>query len=428
MKEFIKYLAVFFLTAMVCFCLLVAVSCIPQKAIEENAKKSSVFFNQNENYYELLDGVRASTVDNYSDPILLNIVYNLDRSKPVESILWARYYLNTESATIPNTPNKALEATISGAAPNTEYLRYWHGSLVLLIPLLMIMPIKGVYVLFTIIIIALLATNIIVLWRQKEYKALTTLLAGYVASMGFMATSCLEYTWTYLILLTVSLISIRLIRQKKAEKLNMIFFLTGIITVFMDFLTAETITVTVPLIIVACVERCDEKISKTIFRNLKRIVLWGIGYGGMWTVKWIVSAIVLKIRVMEFVSRHIAVRSFGMLTGENLPGLAVASVKNNLSMLFPWNMGGVGKAIFVMIVLLLVYLICVFPKKNKNRNLIVLMLLISLVPFIRIIVMLNHSLSHTFYTYRAFFALISALTVVLLEEIDFEKIKKFINS
>lgn len=57
---------------------------------------------------------------------------------------------------------------------------------------------------------------------------------GLILTTAWYVPFCLEYLWTYLIMFIVTIIAI-LIENKKKEYINILMFITGIITFFLIF-------------------------------------------------------------------------------------------------------------------------------------------------------------------------------------------------
>lgn len=70
------------------------------------------------------------------------------------------------------------------------------------------------------------------------------------------------------------------------------------------------------------------------------------------------------------------------------------------------------------------YLAFVYRGKLKNRRRIVMYLAITCIPYVRYIVLHNHSYLHCFFTYRAQLAVFLAIVLILDELSVFEVLKR----
>ena len=116
-------------------------SCIPRSAIEENLKESLPFYKENNGIEQLVKRREYTYLHYYADSILLNIIYCMDTQKPIESTLWANYY-ETIYADINNDFIRVVEGQ---KEPNQQYLRYWHGSMAIVRPLLTVLNMEQIY-------------------------------------------------------------------------------------------------------------------------------------------------------------------------------------------------------------------------------------------------------------------------------------------
>ena len=67
-----------------------------------------------------------------------------------------------------------------------------------------------------------------------------------------------------------------------------LFLFSGIVTAYLDFLTAPTVTLTVPLTVLCII--LTEKREKEIGKHLLLCaVFWFAGYAGMWSGKWVIA-------------------------------------------------------------------------------------------------------------------------------------------
>ena len=71
-------------TLLICVCLLFAVcAVIPQKSIHQGCMESEAFFTANEGFPLLFESNLGSRLDNYADTALLDVIYNVDASRPL---------------------------------------------------------------------------------------------------------------------------------------------------------------------------------------------------------------------------------------------------------------------------------------------------------------------------------------------------------
>ena len=87
----------------------------------------------------------------------------------------------------------------------------------------------------------------------------------------------------------------------------------------------------------------------------------------------------------------------------------------NIGCLFPLEYGVAGKIAGAALLLAVIYVAYVYHRKQICKEWILLYALFGLVPYVRYIVLHNHSYLHFFFTYRAQMATVLAVVLILEE-------------
>ena len=393
---------------------------IPRDLIISNLRESGSILQSDTESKLLVDNVRNSELHVYADEILLNIIYCMDDSKPLESILLSKYY----SEDIKPSLEKAIENNSFG---NEQYLRYWHGSTIIIRPLLLLFNINQIYYFFAMILILLILTLVYKLIKNKMYIEVLALIIALILTSSEFVPFCLEYTWTYLIMLIVSILGISFAsKENYIKKINMLMFITGILTCYFDFLSTETLTFSVPILFIFLLRNKENKIE-SIKKEIKQIIiwmiLWFIGYAIMWGAKWLISSLILHINALDYVKDNLMLRIKDKRFPLKYRYLVKLALKTNIEPIFPLKLleNNITKAIIISIILFTV----VFIKKDKKewvKSLIVIG--IGLIPYIRYIALAQHSYGHCFFTFRAQLVTIIAIITGISILIDRSKFKK----
>ena len=154
----------FAVTASLLAAALVATALIPRAAIEPQVRASAEYLCKDEQFAEVIDGVASSKIDHYADAILLGIALQYDANAPVHSVMSSSYYHRDGR----DESENLLQAATEGLPANREYLRYWHGSIVLVRPLLTLLSIRDIYRLNAGVMAALFVTLLMRLWRRAK--------------------------------------------------------------------------------------------------------------------------------------------------------------------------------------------------------------------------------------------------------------------
>ncbi len=409
--------------------LLYGAASIPRESVRQNFKRSADTMCEKEVFFQIMEGTLPSTIDRYADSILLNIAWNL-RPDP-ESLMWTSYY----STEYRNENDNLYETVNQDKAANLEYVRYWHGSAAIIKILHRVLDIRGIYILHGILLAALTILLMILLLKRKMPIETGALLVGIIAVSIWFVPLSLEYYWTFLCMLLASIFIIWFDAKGKDAWIPVLFLVTGMLTVYLDFLSAETISLTVPLLLLyrqrlgrekerqQTVKDVEGKQAGGIGAYLLYCLIWGIGYVGMWSTKWILASLITKENVLPYVKGHVTERIGTQTPVLKLPMHLLTTLKRNLRCLFPFGYGVAGIVCGIGILLVLAYVAYVFHGKQKPGGSMILYGLLIAIPYVRYLVLHDHAYLHAFFTYRAQLVVIMVIWILFCETTDLSEIK-----
>lgn len=397
---------------------------IPQSRIQKHMEESADILCEHNRIWYMVLGVESSQNHLYADAITVNIAYHLSDDNPLESVMWARYYWQDGDV---NTSLRTAVQNHLGA--ETQYLRYWHGSAAVVRLLHIFLNIRQIYWLHTVVILGLLAVLLTLLIKKRMYAEAVAFAISMIMVSVWFVPFCLEYTWTFLCMLVTSLIGVRLVLKGRSDRIGILFLITGIVTVYLDFLSTETLTLVIPLLLVL---RAMEKQGgdagedgKPWILALKSSVLWGIGYVGMWVSKWLLASVVLHENIMPYVQSHIGDRISGTNPAGSLAGYIAGAILRNVKCLLPFDYGLFGAAILLVMIAVFIVLPVVMDKVTvKNiidKKMIALYFLIGGIPILRFAVLHSHSWYHRSFTFRALAGTLLAVSFIITEIIEWKK-------
>ena len=412
-KSSIKYLIVFIVCVSALLGALVLTATIPREKIETNMRKSLKFFKEHDGIERVIPGRDYTYLHIYSDSLLFNIIYCIDTNNPLESVMWSKYY-ETMYADINNDYIFVVE---NEEEPNQEYLRYWHGGMTIIRPLLVFFNIDEIYLINKIVMWALAIALLILLAIKSKKLALT-----YILAMVFIAFPvvpyCLASSWVFHIMFITGIIAL-LIEKRGNKGLYMLFFITGILTCYMDFLTTEIITVLVPLTLVLCIRKKEKHL--TTFKEemiflVKSCSIWGIGYIAMWLAKWGLASVILDIDAIgEYVKDRVFVRVNGLQGFLTYEQIYLGAIPINVHNLYPLNILSVEELQGAILIFAVIIILGLDWKNIKKHWFSALMLVIAVIPYARYMVLANHSYRHAFFTFRTQMSTIIALVAIIID-------------
>ena len=430
MCSFMKNIRVFACTAVVCAGLLLAVcALIPQSAIRQSCLDAETYFSANESFPLLFERSLGSRMDHYADAALLNVIYNVNEEKPLYSMIAAPYY-RIEGHDIRMDYRSAV---VDGLAPNSEYSRYWHGSQVLIRPLLLFTSVTGCRIILFALLLALNAVLAVLLIRRKAVRPLMIYLAALLAVQFFMTAFTLEYVMVFLVAAGACIaVAVLFARPHPLEvvrqRMTVICIVSGAVTCFVDFLTAETLAFTIPVLLWMMLDKERKDSSLTLRQMFALLVRWGAAwlaaYAAMFAVKWVLVFFVLGKEAFwgifssaaYRVNRPVTVHE-GQVTSTVVSGRLAMMLARNLGCLFPissqltvpvilWSAAG------ILFVLGAVFYL--FRGTKLDGTFIAGQLLLGAVPYLRFLVLSSHAYDHYFFTYRAQMATVMALCGVMV--------------
>ncbi|MBP1546014.1 MAG: hypothetical protein J6A37_05380 [Oscillospiraceae bacterium] len=407
-KKLLIYLSTFILTLTLLWLTLLFTSMIPNEAIRENMLASAYNYDGAEPFRQ--DGERSSTADNYADVILLNIVWNIDSTKPLLSSLDTKYFNGNEQG-----ENYGFYAALNGAEPNTDYTRYWHGMSAVIRPLMLVTDVNGIKKAGLAAALLLLGINCIILLKQKRPFAAAALFLSFAAVGIWKIGLSMEYQPAVIISLLMTALFI-LLEKKGDTTLIILSVISGTLIAFFDFLTAETLTILIPLLMIMIIRYDSGRFSG--FRpeaaiSLKCLTGWLCSYAFTFIAKWTAASLATGQNKFSQAMHSAEVRFTGGSAEISAPLQMILAPVTNISTLF----GGITRAdmpyfltgIIVTALLTAVILYIFKSKKNTAKDFIFLAAALGILPLARFIVLNNHSYLHDFFTYRALASTVLAL-------------------
>ncbi|MBP5606949.1 MAG: hypothetical protein J6X66_01595 [Lachnospiraceae bacterium] len=409
----IAELLCFIITAAVLLIFLLASALIPRGSIYDNMLSSAEYLCEGELFGDALEGIKGSRIDRYADSILLGIAWQYDAGHPLSSVMRSAYYYTP----LQNENENLREALLEEKEANRQYLRYWHGSITVVRPLLTIFTLKEIYAFNAAVMVVLLIAYIVIMIKNRAYVPLAGMLAALVLTQVWFVPLSLEYTWTVMLMLIFAIAAFILAKAGKSSLYGCLFVIAGVTTNYFDFLTTETLTLTVPLLLIMWVEAKKVDSKKLWPLVIRSALCWGLSYVLMWLLKWGLAGAVLGENPLPYITEHVEERLGGGI-GLNLWDYLWGAIFRNVSCLFPLEYGTTGKLTAIALVIGYLYLISVYRKSTFDKKIIMIYGAAALLPYVRYLVLHNHSFIHCFFTYRAQIATVMALAFIAGEMVD----------
>lgn len=385
------------------YLLLAGVYCLPTERMEKNMRESIDIFYEEDNYPQLME-YKNSQLDNYTDGIML-----LTASNPNNENIW-HAAINAERYRTSDTPVQTILDVYGDGVEDsnsTYYARYWHGYLLFLKPLLMVFGYGQIREIMMFAQLGLFAILLVML-AKRNIKLTIPVFLMWIFLNPVSTMLSLQFN-TVLTITFIAMLAILCANEKKAIK-NMytwgIFFMTiGVLTSYFDLLTYPLLTLGAPLAL-WMVFNLSEKFRS----NLQNIVLlsffWGIGYGGMWVLKWIIGDLITGENVIGDAVEQVAYRTSSVVEETFVTISHLVHELQYSARQYTW--------ILALLLLVIYFIYRVIKMRKLNLNMLISYFMISVFPVAWYLAMKNHSFGHHWFTYRELAISIYALSTCML--------------
>jgi len=429
------YLGVFVLTLGALWGLLWAVCQIPNEKLRANMEKSVEYFLERDAFERTKGEQLAYIRDNYADVILMNVCWYMGVDNHKAPVLNTMYYYDDETPNAQFSGKQHRDSTgfatavASSPEPNKDYSRYWHGSAVFIRPLLLITDVAGIKNIMFGFILFLMGISLLLLVKRKQFFACAALILSALAVQIWGIRLALEYLPGFLALFLILPFFI-LLEKRGTRTLVTLSVISGTILTFFDFLTVETITILVPLMVVFLVRQQEGRLGdlrSNLWLSAKCGIAWGLAYLGTFVAKWGLASIFSGENKFKLAIESAEYRTAGSAEGLDHFWQIIYAPNANLSTMFlgvdRLSRGNIVLGI-VATIFVLTTVIYLLRGKVFHKDFTILMLLLSAVVYVRYLVLNNHSYLHEYFTFRAQMSVVFALLAISWVHLDFSILRK----
>lgn len=377
---------------------------IDTPAMRENAAQGAAMLCEQYAVPKMVGGFKSAQLDNLTSVLILKTAAYTGPET------WLQKTFGGMRFNIPSSENATSQASWEafcaygdGSESPTgglSYSRYWHGYTLPLRLLLCVLNLANIQMLLYFVQLALFMLTVMLMTRRGLSAVIPAFFTAYFLMVPFVLGTCLQYMTVSLPMLLACVVLLAFDQQiDSAVGLPAFFAAVGIVTNFLDLLTFPLVTLGFPLVLLLCLRL---KAGDSLILLLKTFFFccmgWGLGFGGMWALKWLIVAVCFGWGYMGGVFSQVSLRVSTRSNGASFSRFA--ALRMNLDVIL-------SKASYLLI-LGLTGLASIAPaahslmlKKRIRLNMRALILLLPLaVSLAWFIVMANHSVDHTYYTYR----------------------------
>lgn len=390
MNKFILFCKTFVILIAAYFAFAVLSCLLPDNSIKMHIAESAPKMVEEGLYPQAIIRVEQCQMDNFTDALIMNQMYNIDRKHPVKSAM--KMIRSSEKGRDWDQPGLLLRKVNGENLEDQHYARYWHGSTFLFRPLFLVMDF------LTLRHILFIVSSILIVLLLCAYYPRAGLMKTIALALGFLLTYgfVMQFSMQFFPVLALTVIgSLLVVKHKESANFGLLFFVISSLTCYFDLLTTPLLTLGIPLTVMLSLKREDEfSFKDNLIEISKLILLWGLGFALTFGTKWALASLILgqnifsdayevslyRMEAEQFTRWEALTKNFGML---NLWMISIAAV--------------------VLLLLSIINRLKISYKK------VILFLIIGLMPYVWYLLLANHSYLHWWFTYR-----LQAITVVCL--------------
>lgn len=396
MKNITKFSIVFITLVAAFFVFGVLSSWLPDRAIKRHIADSAPLIAAEGLYPRLLNNMEQYRLDNFTDALMMNQIYNIDRKHPVKAAM--KMIRSSELGRDWDQPGLLMRRVNGETLEEQHYSRYWHGGSFFYRVLFLLMDYAALR------FVLLLASSVLLLLLACVYYQKAGWLKTLALSMGFLMTYgfITQFSMQFFPMLALTVIgSLLVIKQDTAKGFGLLFFIIGSLTCYFDLLTTPLLTLGIPLAVMLSLKPNEGFLLKKGFVEcIQLILLWGLGFALTFVTKWALASLILGQNI--FADAY-EVSLYRMEADEFTRWDAVM---RNLSMLNWW---------IVCIVAVVLLIISLIKYRSFNFKKAILFLIIALMPYVWYFILSNHSYLHWWFTFRLQAVTIACLMMIMAD-------------
>jgi len=404
------------------FALIYAVHLIPFQSIKKNVDKSCEIIGR-EKYYNVLyydygfhlnihRGNMNYCLDGHTDAWMLMETCNVKKENHIRASM-ANDRMQLKDGQLPFDVVTGYSSKLNDKDVILyNYGRYWHGYLITLIPALMFMDLSQIRTLNCIIFSLLIIAICFLSYKRTNLATPIAFIIPLAFGLFFpIVPYSLQYSSVFYIAFVSSIVLLIFNKYWLLEsRIWGFFFIVGALTSYFDFLTAPIVTLGFPLTFYGLLKK-----NPNIRELFMLCMIWAIGYGLMWSSKWILAYFLAGVNVFEETYSHAAI-----WTGADGNGGSILHFLSHLVVNAPF---------FNNILMGLIILgIIIPPKKNGETHRNLWLLFIASIPVVWLFIMRQHTMIHYYFSWRNLLVSFFALLLFCYKITDFSRIKIFSNN
>ena len=289
------------------------------------------------------------------------------------------------------------------------YYRYWHGYAIVWRLLFLLFDLAELRILNQGVQILLVFALCFLLYRRTNNPVhILAVLTVYYFLMPAAIGNALQYSAIFYVTVIAAILALKWNLDLDNQKLSYYFLIIGMLTSYFDLLTFPLLTWALPVILVIMNSK-----SRYVVKTIKTGLVWLAGYVVFWVEKWILATLILKVDC------------FGNAMGavESRSGHGSGFLSRFYSLTVNWNTFSYAPYLVIILAWVIYWSVTIFKRGFVASKKTLTYAMIALSSIVWCLAASQHTISHHFFTWRIFIALLAAFLAVICNR-DSELIKE----
>ncbi|MCR5507290.1 MAG: hypothetical protein K6F34_01250 [Lachnospiraceae bacterium] len=409
-RTLLKLLLFLLASAAAGYILLVIVYCIPVSRMKGPGNSVGAIRKDDADLSEVITGYPGSRLDVFTDGAMLNTAIHTNDENVFRRAVACHQYTYKGLS-----PAQAFIAFFADEEPDGEvtYVRYWHGFLVVLKPLLIFFSYSDIRMLNVMGQMLLVFITLYGLIRRKLTRYVPAVLMMYFFLTPVIMPLAMQYSTVFYIGFgSLACIILFYDRIKEGDRRLYLFMLTGILTSYMDLLTYPVFTLGIPLAGWLMLESEEGKEFKDAFiRFVSCGLSWFAGYALMWISKILISIPFYGFSSITDTVTSVSSRSAG---GAQKEGLSYGQALSLNFFMYKNDIYRILLILYTVAVVLFVLYGIVKKRRALRAGYVPMLICVMFIPFVWYLVTIEHACVHAFMTYRNLTVAVFAYCICLM--------------
>ncbi|MCI8891751.1 MAG: hypothetical protein HFH34_10470 [Eubacterium sp.] len=388
----------------------------PDEQVKSNVRDSIQYMYHEEGVYPRFyikeENFYSQRLDNYSDGILLNVCYNMDKNSKITAI--AGDFRGSGQGE--NALERAYHMIAADEYGIGESARHWYGQAAVLRILLSVFNYQEIRVICQFVFLVLMGIVLLLSAKRVGIGMAIIFFISFAAINPASTAACVNLGAAFFVLL-LGMIWVCLQYGRKRNAVE-ICYVVGACTAYFDLFSVPFVTfaVVVMMLSIDLTERQKTDFLTLFVKTVQSGVAWVSGYLILWMSKWAFASVVLRKNIFLNAWNEMKIQSVEKAVDwgpDTAAGMIVEALRSNFCNMFPVNVIGLvyqrifawGGVLSILIVLLFfVAAVWVILKKISyqfcNVSVAAVFLAIACIPYICYIVMHTHAFIHFWMWYR----------------------------